>query len=212
MNSLLSNAKNTKEQILSLLKVNGSMTILELAQELNITEMAVRRHIQTLERDRLIKSEMKKQTMGRPSKVYQLAQEGEDFFPKKYKEFSLELLQGIKEAGQEQLLQDILVKKREKQLEQYQSEFKGKSFLEKLNVLKKMQEQDGYMPKLEKHDEVIHFKELNCPLVEIAKEFPQICQAEREVIEKFLGAELTGITSMVDGHNCCHYTIQEKNS
>ncbi len=188
------------------------MTILEMANELSITEMAVRRHIQTLERDRLIQSEIKKQTMGRPSKVYQLAPQGEDFFPKKYKEFSLELMQGIKEAGQEQLLQEIIVKKREKQFEQHQSEFKDKSFLEKLNALKKMQEQDGYMPKLENRDGVIHFKELNCPLVEVAKEFPQLCQAEREVIEKFLGAELTGITSMVEGHTCCHYTIEEKNS
>ena len=44
---------------------------MELANELEITEMAVRRHIQTLERDKLIRSDVKKQTMGRPSKVYQ---------------------------------------------------------------------------------------------------------------------------------------------
>ncbi|WP_338471925.1 winged helix-turn-helix transcriptional regulator [Niallia sp. XMNu-256] len=209
---MLLNTKSTKEQILSLLKVNGSMTILEMAHELEITEMAVRRHIQTLERDKLIRSEMKKQTMGRPSKVYQLAQQGEDYFPKKYKEFSLELLQGLKEAGQEQLLQEILVKNREKHYEQYKSEFEGKTFSEKLNQLEKMQEHDGYMPKLENQDGTIHFKELNCPLVEVAKEFPQICQAERESIERFLGAELTGITSMAEGHSCCHYTIQEKNN
>ncbi len=212
VSSLILNSKNTKEQILALLKLNGSMTILEMAHELEITEMAVRRHIQTLERDKLICSEMKKQTMGRPSKVYQLAQQGEDFFPKKYKEFSLELLHGLKAAGQEQLLQEILVKNHEKRFEQYKSDFEGKTFLEKLNQLKKMQEHDGYMPELEKQDGTIHFKELNCPLVEVAKEFPQICQAERESIEKFLGAELTGISSMAEGHSCCHYTIQEKNS
>lgn len=209
---MLAHTKNTKEQILSLLKLNGNMTILELAHELEITEMAVRRHIQTLERDKLIQSEMKKQTMGRPSKVYQLAQQGEDFFPKKYKEFSLQLLQGLKDAGQEELLREILVKNQEKHFEQYQSEFKGKTFIDKINYLKKIQEQDGYMPKIENQNGTVHLKELNCPLVEVAKEFPQICQAERKFIEKFLGAELTGIQSMVDGHNCCHYSIQEKNS
>jgi DeoR family suf operon transcriptional repressor len=109
---MLPNMKSTKDQILSLLKLNGSMTILELARELEITEMAVRRHIQTLERDKLILSDVKKQTLGRPSKVYQLAEQGEDLFPKKYKEFSIELLQGLIEAGQEQLVQDILIKYR----------------------------------------------------------------------------------------------------
>src|SRR3954468_11529550 len=117
--NMLPNMKSTKDQILSLLKLNGSMTILELARELEITEMAVRRHIQTLERDKLILSDVKKQTLGRPSKVYQLAEQGEDLFPKRYKEFSIELLQGLIEAGQEQLVQDILIKNREKHFEQY---------------------------------------------------------------------------------------------
>ena len=93
------------------------MTILELAHELEITEMAVRRHIQTLERDKLIHSDVKKQTLGRPSKVYQLAEQGEDLFPKKYKEFSIELLQGLIEAGQEKLVQDILIKNIAQRLE-----------------------------------------------------------------------------------------------
>lgn len=207
---MLLNTKSTKEQILSLLKLNGSMTILELANELEITEMAVRRHIQTLERDKLIRSDIKKQTMGRPSKVYQLAEQGENFFPKKYKEFSLELLQGLKDAGQEQLLRNILIQNREKHFQQYKLDHEGKTFIDKLNSLKKIQEQEGYMPKLENHDGTVHLKELNCPLVEIAKEFPLICHTEREFIENFLGAELTLITSMVKGHSCCHYTMQEK--
>ena len=147
--NVLANTKNTKEQILALLKLNGNMTILELAHELEITEMAVRRHIQTLERDKLIQSEMKKQTMGRPSKVYQLAELGEDTFPKKYKEFSLQILQGLRDAGHEELIQEILVKNQEKQFEQYQAEFKGKTFNDKLNYLKKVQEHDGFMPEIE---------------------------------------------------------------
>jgi DeoR family transcriptional regulator, suf operon transcriptional repressor len=210
VSNMLLNAKNTKEQILSLLKLNGSMTILELAHELEITEMAVRRHIQTLERDKLIRSDIKKQTMGRPSKVYQLAEQGEDLFPKKYKEFSLELLQGLIEAGQEELVKEILIKNREKHFEQYKLSDKDKTFVEKLKSLIKIQEQEGYMPKLENQEGTVHFKELNCPLVEIAKEFPQLCHAERKFIENFLGAELTSLSSMIEGHNCCHYTIQEK--
>jgi DeoR family transcriptional regulator, suf operon transcriptional repressor len=208
--NMLPNMKSTKEQILSLLKLNGNMTILELAQELEITEMAVRRHIQTLERDKLIHSDVKKQTLGRPSKVYHLAEQGEDLFPKKYKEFSLELLQGLIDAGQEQLVQDILIKNREKHFEQYHLDPKNKTFVEKLNSLKKIQDIEGYMPKVENQEGTIHFKELNCPLVEIAKEYPQICHAEREFIENYLGAELKSLSSMVDGHSCCHYTIHEK--
>ena len=66
------------------------------------------------------------------------------------------------------------------------------------------------MPKVENQEGTIHFKELNCPLVEIAKEYPQICHAEREFIENFLGTELKSLSSMVEGHSCCHYIVHEK--
>lgn len=207
---MLLNTRNTKEQILSLLKQNGSLTIMELAHELEITEMAVRRHIQTLERDKLIRSNVKKQTMGRPSKVYQLAEQGEDYFPKKYKEFSLEILRGLKEAGQEQLIKDILLKRRERLLEQYKLDQKEESFKGKMENLRRIQEHEGYMPRIENTDGAIHLKELNCPYVEIAKEFPQICQAERSFIQQFLGADLMPLSSMAEGHTCCHYTIEER--
>ncbi|MCQ6276546.1 winged helix-turn-helix transcriptional regulator [Bacillus sp. V3B] len=207
---MLMNTRNTKEQILSLLKKNGSLTIMELANELGITEMAVRRHIQTLERDKLIRSNVKKQTIGRPSKVYQLAEQGEDFFPKKYKEFSLEILQGLKEAGQEQLINDILLKKKERFIEQYKLDQKEESFKERIENLRRIQEYEGYMPSIENKDGMIHFKELNCPYVEIAKGFPQICQSEHSFIRKYLGADLTTLSSMAEGHTCCHYTIEER--
>lgn len=182
---------------------------MELANALEITEMAVRRHIQTLERDKLIRSDVKKQTMGRPSKVYKLGEEGENFFPKRYKEFSVEILQGLKEAGQETLIKEILLKRREKQLKQYEDEIQNETLNGRITSLKKLQELEGYMPQIEKQDGTIHFKELNCPYVEIAKEFPQVCQAEQEFITKFLEAELTSLTSMADGHTCCHYTIKK---
>ncbi|WP_071393674.1 helix-turn-helix transcriptional regulator [Bacillus tuaregi] len=206
---MLINTRNTKEQILALLKQYGSLTIMELSNELGITEMAVRRHVQTLERDKLIRSNVKKQTMGRPSKVYELAEQGENFFPKKYKELSLEILKGLKEAGHENLINEIIQKKREQFLEQYKLEHKNETLAVKLESLKRIQEREGYMPQIEEHEGKLHFKELNCPYVELAKEFPAICQAEREFIKQFLDADLTTLSSMADGHTCCHYSIQE---
>ena len=63
--------------------------------------------------------------------MYQFAEQGEDLFPKKYKYFSIELLQGLIEAGQEQLVQDILIKNREKHFEQYHLDPKNKTFVKK---------------------------------------------------------------------------------
>jgi len=154
---------------------------------------------------------MKKQTMGRPSKVYKLAEQGEDYFPKKYKEFSLELLHGLIEAGQEDLVKDILQKWKMRQLDKYKHELKKEELPQRLERLRAIQELDGYMPQIEYNQGETHFKELNCPFVEIAKEFPQICQIEIEFIQKFLELDSISIeTSMSEGHSCCHYVIQSE--
>ena len=202
--------RTTKEQILALLKQHGNLTIMDLANELEITEMAVRRHIQTLERDKLIRSDVKKQTMGRPSKVYQLAECGENLFPKRYKEFSLEILKGLKAAGQEQLIIDILLKRKEHLLKEHKKEHPNEALSDRMENLRRIQDHDGYMPEIENKDGIIHFRELNCPYIEVAKEFPQICQAERGFIQDFIEADFVTLSSMVDGHTCCHYTVKEK--
>ena len=58
---------STKDEILIMLKTAGSLTVSDISKELGITEMAVRRHLNTLERDEMIKSTLVRQAMGRPT-------------------------------------------------------------------------------------------------------------------------------------------------
>ncbi|HCF53192.1 MAG TPA: ArsR family transcriptional regulator, partial [Bacillus sp. (in: Bacteria)] len=46
-------ARTTKDEIVQLLKVKGEHTVAELADVLEITEMAIRRHLSNLEKDGL---------------------------------------------------------------------------------------------------------------------------------------------------------------
>ena len=62
-------SSSTRNEILNMLK-HGSLTVSEMAGKLQITEMAVRRHLSTLERDNFIASKMLRQAMGRPTNVY----------------------------------------------------------------------------------------------------------------------------------------------
>ena len=54
-------ARTTKDEIVHLLKVKGEHTVAELADVLEITEMAIRRHLSNLEKDGLIYSKMVRQ-------------------------------------------------------------------------------------------------------------------------------------------------------
>ena len=67
-------ARTTKDEIVQLLKVKGEHTVAELADVLEITEMAIRRHLSNLEKDGLIYSKMVRQHVGRPTYLYGLSE------------------------------------------------------------------------------------------------------------------------------------------
>ena len=74
---------STKDKILDLLKKDVSLSVNELVDCLHITHMAVRKHLNSLEKDGLIESHEMKKPMGRPLQLYSLSKKGEVLFFKK---------------------------------------------------------------------------------------------------------------------------------
>lgn len=201
---------STKEEILRLIKTAGKLSILEMARELGITEMAVRKHIQALEKDGFIRSAIQRQTKGRPSKLYQLTAKGEDLFPKKYKQLSVELLTELKSMGQGHLITELFSRRKNRLVQKYEIQTAGKSFSEKLQVLEDLLLLEGFMPEVRIEEGQVHLKEFNCPYIETAEEFKQICRSEKEFIKDFLSADYVDIKScMATGDGCCHYIIKQ---
>ena len=208
---VLVHPKSTKAQILSLLKTSEGLSITEISSELGITDMAVRRHIHSLELDNMITSVTNRQTKGRPSKLYQLSHTGEELFPKRYKQLSVEILQELKAAGHETLITDLFTSRKRRLIEKYKFEVSGKSFQERLEVLKALQDAEGFMPEITIEKDVVHLKEYNCPYDETAKEFRHICVSEKEFVKELLQTDDVTVKScMASGANCCHYMIRPK--
>ena len=71
---LITHMPATRRRILIALKERGGMTADELAENLGISSVAVRRHLTNLERDRLVDHKQVQRGMGRPSYVYRLTE------------------------------------------------------------------------------------------------------------------------------------------
>ncbi|WP_242069202.1 metalloregulator ArsR/SmtB family transcription factor [Cytobacillus firmus] len=201
---------STRDMILRLIKTAGKRSILEMAQKLGISEMAVRKHIQSLEKDGFISSSIQRQTKGRPSKLYQLTAKGEDLFPKKYKQLSVELLTELKSMGHGHLIAELFSRRKSRLIQQYEFQTAGKLFSEKLHILEELLLLEGFMPEVRIEEGQVHLKEFNCPYIETAEEFKQICRSEKEFIKDFLSADKVDIKScMAAGDGCCHYIIEQ---
>jgi DeoR family transcriptional regulator, suf operon transcriptional repressor len=208
---MLPNSISTKEKILNHIKANIQMTVLELSAQLNITEMAVRRHLQVLETDGLLTSFMKKNMTGRPSKVFQLSELGEDFFPKQYKQIGMDLLQEINRLDTS-IINQAIVSRQERLVNRYRGRFKDKSFIGQINELAKIQSEMGFMAEANETDsaEVAQIRQSNCPYLEIARDFPEICRNEHKFYEELLHTKnIEKISSLSRGDSCCHYVIRK---
>lgn len=210
----MGNQVSTRDQILSLLKVNKQLTVSEMANHLEITEMAVRRHLNTLERDNIIATTLVRQAMGRPTNVYFLTKTGQEMFPRNYATLTVDLLRDIEDLSGKEMVQQLFERRKERLKEKYGSRITDELTLdEKITELARLQNEHGYMVELDKDAEGSYiFKEYNCPISEIAKEYPIACSCELSLFQELLGTDQVDceICMAVDSEPHCFYKIKPK--
>jgi len=206
-------ARTTKEEIVQLLKINGEQTVASLAESLEITEMAVRRHLSKLEKEEIIQSKMVRQHVGRPTYLYGLSQKGEDSFPKDYKQFALEVLEDLESIGDEPLVNAILKARTNRMEEQLQKRMSSQdNVLQKLREVAAIQEKNGYMVQVKQEGENSYIlQKQNCPLKAVAEKYPQLCLEEENMYKRlFSDKNVKVLSNMCNGDCHCSYHIQEK--
>jgi predicted ArsR family transcriptional regulator len=98
---------STRGRIVALLR-RAARTVNELAEELQLTDNAVRSHLSGLERDGLVEQEGVRRGMGKPAVVYRLTSEAEALFPKAYSFVLGEVLSVLKDRLGPEELTDLL--------------------------------------------------------------------------------------------------------
>jgi DeoR family suf operon transcriptional repressor len=207
-------ATSTKEEILDLLKRHKKLTVADLAKHLGITEMAVRRHLNTLERDYIVETAIVRQAMGRPTHVYSLTVTGEEMFPRNYAKLSIDFLHDIEDLSGKTVVNELFNRRKERMKESYQDVLEGKTFEEKISTLAKIQNNNGYMVEWEKDTDGSYiFKEYNCPISQIAKEYPVACECEQELFKELLNTEEIECEACMATEDVphCYYKIKEPN-
>lgn len=208
---LTSDQISTRDQILHMLKLKGSLSVSDMALELGITEMAVRRHLNTLERDKLIRSSLVRQAMGRPTNVYSLSQEADEMFPRNYHDLTLDFLEDIEEIDGTNKV-DLLFQRREDRLEEkYRKQIHGE-LEDRVSKLAELQNAKGYMVEWEKDEKTgtYYIKEFNCPISQVARQYNQACNCELSLFRKILEADVEQTSCMAKGGDNCVYKIDPK--
>jgi len=203
---------STRDEILVMLKTKGALTVSEMSKELGITEMAVRRHLNTLERDELIRSSLVRQAMGRPTNLYSLTEKAQEHFPKTYRDFAKDILDGIYELEGMDKIQQLFDMREERLRARYMEKMPEAlpSIEEKVEALIKIQNEKGYMVDLEETEDGYYIKENNCPISDIAKQYNHACEGEKKLFTNLLGSEVEAVQCMASGDQKCVYFVKKQ--
>jgi DeoR family transcriptional regulator, suf operon transcriptional repressor len=205
---------STKQDILSFLLRQGQGKAQDLAEALNISPQATRRHLKDLQTDGLIVFHSIASGMGRPQHVYQLSPKGREQFPNQYDEFVISFLDTlVNNLGYEQA-SDILQKHWQRKSLSYRQQLGDGSLPERVAKLVELRRQEGYMAEFQSVDEPLQsfiLTEHNCAIAQVANSFPTVCGHELEMFATALGdCQVQRTHSIVAGEHLCGYLISPK--
>lgn len=193
-----------------MLKKERKLTVPEMAKRLGITEMAVRRHLHSLEHDKLIRSQLVRQSMGRPLSVYFLDEKANDEFPDHYQSFSLDILRSIEEMDGIQKVHDLLRHRVQDSLYFYKKYITQPTLPERIRKLAEIQEKNGYMVELEEDEKEFSLKQFHCPIERIAEGYQNVCKFEVELFQEVLDhKEIRASSCIASGGACCEFKVRK---
>ncbi|NJN75155.1 MAG: iron-sulfur cluster biosynthesis transcriptional regulator SufR [Synechococcaceae cyanobacterium RL_1_2] len=203
--------QSTKESILHYLLKQGQATTQELAEYLQVSVQAIRRHLRDLENEQLVDHQKHTQGMGRPNYLYGLSDRGKNYFPHDYEGFSVSLLNTLVETVGEEQAGNVLVKQWHKKAQQYQQRLGTTNLGDKLKKLVQIRQQEGYMAELNSLEPGKYvLVEHHCAIEEVAHSFPAICDHELEMFALiFSECKVERTHWLKDGEQRCGYLIQE---
>jgi predicted ArsR family transcriptional regulator len=199
----------TRRKIVLALKQHGGLTAAELADMLGITSMGVRRHLTTLERDKLVRYELVQRGKGRPSYVYRLSPQAENLFPKNYAQLANELLGYLASDEGEGKVITLFERRAQRRIRNAQVQLVGKSPVERVAGLARLLTNEGYLAEWEQEDDATFWlREHNCAVHDVAHEFSAACASEMIFLQAVLpGAAITREHHMMGGELMCAYRI-----
>lgn len=205
---------SSKDNILKYLLKKNLASVQEIAQAMDVSTQAVRRHIKELEEQNLIDYNIIQPKTGRPQYHYFLTKKGRDLFPQNYGEFALSFLDTLAETVGENQLTKVLEKQWHKKAEIYRKYIQGNTLKMRVDKLVEIRQKEGYMAELyvvDGEQKQFFFTEHNCAISDVAESYPQVCSHELEMFASlFPDCKVERTNWIHDGEHRCGYLIQKQ--
>jgi predicted ArsR family transcriptional regulator len=198
------------EQILQIIKREGSASAKSIATALSITSMGARQHLQQLQEKGLLRFEDVKVKVGRPNRYWSLTAKGHSHFADRHGDLTVQFIDAIEELYGEDGLNKVTQLRSERTLTTYQEKLSSITDIEdKLNTLVKLREHDGYIAELFIDPDGYTLVENHCPICKAATRCEMLCHSELTIFKTLLGNNynIKRTEHIISGQRRCSYKI-----
>lgn len=206
--STLSGYRGIRGDILIALKKSQPMTARELGDRFELTPNALRRHLEQLEADGVVRHASESRGVGAPVFAYALTVEGEGLFPSAYVAALVEALETVRQHAGTAGVVELFKRRWESLASEARGELASLPLPERTKLLASLLSEQGYMAESSSSNATnVTLKEHNCAIKAVAERYPEICDAETEFFELMLGGRVERQAHILKGCNACEYTI-----
>ena len=193
----------TKERVVHLILHNGPQTATQLAESLELTPAAVRRHLAALEADGTLEAREERvygeRGRGRPSKVFVLTENGRAEFHHEYDTLAIAALRRLCESDRRNLAEDQ-VARIEAGFLQARENNPGRPAVEALVDVLQGQHFAARLRRVPRGEQIVQY---HCPVSEVAAEFPILCEIETQLFGRLLDTHLQRLATIAHGDGMC---------
>ncbi len=190
----------------------GPATVAELAERLDLSGAAVRKHMDDLVEAGLVEAsdrpqygpDKRRRGRGRPARYYHLTQAGRDHFGNSYDDVAVGALRFLAETGGPNLVMDFARRRVAEMEAQYADVLEASADPgERVDLLADSLTAAGYAAVVTPTSNGVQLCQHNCPVAHVAAEFPQFCEAETEAFGRLLGTHVMRLATIAHGDGVC---------
>lgn len=201
---------STRGRVVSLLR-RSERTVSELAQELALTDNAVRLHLSALERDGLVQpSGTRREWTGKPAVLYRATVEAETLFPKPYAAVLGQVLAILRErtdAGE----RELLLREAGRRLANGAASSRG-SRKERFERAAQVLNSLGGLAEVQESEGDVLLQGYSCPLGAVTGDHPEVCLLAESLVSALAGEPVQECCERGERPRCAFRPVPSKES
>jgi predicted ArsR family transcriptional regulator len=199
----------TRDRVAQLLMDRGSATAAELGAQLGLSPAAIRKHLDAMLADALVEAREVRQSgprgRGRPAKTFVLTAAARESFPHFYDGIATAALRWIAENGGADAVKAFATAQVKTLEERCKAALlsAGDDPMARAEALAEALTAEGYAANATTIATGGQLCQHHCPVAHVAAEFPQLCDAETEVISRLIGTHVQRLATIAHGDGVC---------